>query len=227
MRTKQAVAAAFALLALTATTSCDGAGPSGSQSGQAPAGKNGGQAGGGSDGDGTAGAGGRVEAELAKVAGTDELVRLISNATTCTSVSTKPTDTTFGDIDDASSEGAAADIPKTNTKWGIKERVTCDGRDASANGHELLVISDMARFETAFKARQAAKLAAGKGDTRTRWFIGQNFAARIFATDSDERDMLSLGTLGLNCSPHYAAPPQSTTQPAIVEGCILTNFVDA
>ncbi|MFE9804773.1 hypothetical protein ACFYP6_39265 [Streptomyces goshikiensis] len=95
------------------------------------------------------------------------------------------------------------------------------------NGHELLVISDMARFEAAFKTRQAADLAAGEGDTRTRWFIGQNFAARIFATDSDERDMLSLGTLGLNCAPHYVAPPQSTTQPAIVEGCILTNYVDA
>ncbi|WP_406179037.1 hypothetical protein [Streptomyces sp. NBC_01006] len=227
MRTKQAVADAVALLALMGTASCDdGAGPSGSQSGQVPAGKNGGRAGGGSDGDGTAGAGGRVEARLAKVAGTDELVRLISNATTCTSASTKPKDTTFSDIDD-SSEGAAVDIARTNATWGIKERVTCDGRDACVNGHELLVISDMARFEAAFKARQAADLAAGEGHTRTRWFIGQNFAARIFATDSDERDMLSLGALGLNCAPHYAAPPQSTTQPAIVEGCILTNYVDA
>ncbi|MFF2403827.1 hypothetical protein ACFVWA_29925, partial [Streptomyces goshikiensis] len=116
MRTKQAVAAAVALLALVATASCDdGAGPSGSQSGQAAAGKNGGQAGGGSDGDGTAGSVGRVEAGLAKVAGTDELVRLISNATTCTSASTKPKDTTFSDIDDASSGGAVADIAKTNT----------------------------------------------------------------------------------------------------------------
>ncbi len=39
--------------------------------------------------------------------------------------------------------------------------------------------------------------------------------------------MLSRGTLVLNCAPHYAAPPQSTTQQAIVEGCILTNYVDA
>ncbi|MGW6884168.1 hypothetical protein ACWGEU_28340 [Streptomyces goshikiensis] len=225
MRTKQALAAAAALLALLGTASCDeGAGPPGSQSGEVPAGKNGGLTGGGSGGDGTAS--GRVEAQLAKVAGTDELVRLISNATTCTSASTKPKDTTFSDID-APSEGAAAGIAKTNAEWGIKERVTCDGKDASANGHELLVISDMARFESSFKARQAADLAAGEGDTRTRWFIGQNFAARIFATDSDEREMLSLGTLGLNCAPHYVAPPQSTTQPAIVKGCILTNYVDA
>ncbi|MFG2713407.1 hypothetical protein ACGFX2_23010, partial [Streptomyces goshikiensis] len=105
-----------------------------------PAGKNGGQAGGGSDGDGTAGASGRVEAQLAKVAGTDELIRLISNATTCTSPSTKPKDTSFSDID-GSSEGTAAGMAKTNAEWGIKERATCDGRDASANGHELLVIS--------------------------------------------------------------------------------------
>ncbi|MFD9270498.1 hypothetical protein ACFWB1_19445 [Streptomyces goshikiensis] len=227
MRTKQAFAAAAALLALMGTASCaEDAGPSGNQSGQLPTGKNGGQAGGRSDGDGTAGVGGRVEAQLAKVAGTDELIRLIKNATTCTSPSTKPKDTSFSDIDGVS-EGTAAAMAKTNAEWGIKERVTCDGRDASANGHELLVISDMARFETAFKARQAADLAAGEGDTRTRWFIGQNFAARIFATDSDEREMLSLGTLGLNCAPHYAAPPQSTTQPAIVKGCILTNYVDA
>ncbi|MFJ9078166.1 hypothetical protein ACIRO3_23460 [Streptomyces sp. NPDC102278] len=227
MRTKQAVAAAAALLALMGASSCaDDAGSSGGQSGPVPAAKNGGQAGGGSDGDGTAGASGGAEAQLAKVAGTDELIRLISNVTTCTSASTNPKDTTFSDVD-AASEDAAADMAKTNAEWGIKERVTCDGRDASANGHELLVVSDMARFEAAFKARQAAKLAAGEGDTRTRWFIGQNFAARIFATDSDEREMLSLGTLGLNCAPHYAATPQSTTQPAIVKGCILTNYVDA
>ncbi|MEV6572984.1 hypothetical protein [Streptomyces sp. NPDC051577] len=227
MRTNQAVAAAVALLALMGASSCaDDAGSSGGQSGPVPAAKNGGQAGGGSDGDGTAGASGGAEAQLATVAGTDELIRLISNVTTCTSASTNAKDTTFSDVD-AASEDAAADMAKTNAEWGIKERVTCDGRDAGANGHELLVISDMARFEAAFKARQAAKLAAGEGDTRTRWFIGQNFAARIFATDSDEREMLSLGTLGLNCAPHYAAPPQSTTQPAIVKGCILTNSVDA
>lgn len=74
---------------------------------------------------------------------------------------------------------------------------------------------------------QRADLAAGEGDTRTRWSIGQNFAARIFATDSDESDMPSLGTLGLNRVAHYTAPPQSITQRAIVQGCILTNFVDA
>ncbi|MFJ5074043.1 hypothetical protein ACIP8Z_05480 [Streptomyces sp. NPDC088553] len=227
MRTKQAVAATVALLALMGTTSCaDGAGSSGDQSSRVPDGKSGGQGGSGSDGDGTAGASAGAEAQLAKVAGADELIRLISNVTTCTSASTKPEDTAFSDID-ATSEDAASDTAKTNAEWGIRERVTCDGRDAGANGHELLVVSDMARFEAAFKARQAADLAAGEGDTRTRWFIGQNFAARIFATDSDEREMLSLGTLGLNCAPHYVAPPQSTTQPAIVEGCILTDHVDA
>jgi hypothetical protein len=120
-----------------------------------------------------------------------------------------------------------AEIPATNTAWGIKERATCDGVDSSANGNQLIVVSDMSQFEAAFKARQEADLAAGEGDTRTRWFVGQNFAVRIFATDSDERDMLSLGMLGLNCASHYEAPPNSTTQKALADGCVLTDFVDA
>ncbi|GGW73853.1 hypothetical protein [Streptomyces xantholiticus] len=227
MRTKQAVAAVAALLALTATSCDDDGGQSESQSGQASTGKNGGQAGSGADGNGTAGTDG-VEAQLATVAGADELIRLISNVTTCEYASTEPKDTVFGDIDGSSSDSAVAEMSKTNAAWGIKERATCDGVDGSAsNGHVLLVVSDMARFEAEFKARQEADLAAGEGDPRTRWFVGQNFAVRIYATDSDERDMLSLGTLGLNCAPNYAAPPNSTTQEALVDGCILTNFVDA
>lgn len=227
MRTKQAAAVAAALLALAATSCSDDGSPSESQSSQASTGKNGGQEGSGADGDGTTKAGGGVEATLAKVADADELIRLISNVTTCESESTEPEDTVFSDIDGSSPDSAVAQMAKTNTAWGIKERATCDGVDGSSNGHVLLVVSDMARFEAEFKARQEADLAAGEGDTRTRWFVGQNFAARIYATDSDERDMLSLGTLGLNCAPDYATPPNSTTQDALVDGCGLTNFVDA
>jgi hypothetical protein len=228
MRTKQAVAAAVALLALTATSCDDDSGQAESQSSQASTGRNGGQTGSGGEGDGTAGAKGGAEAQLAKVADTDALIRLVSNVTTCEYASTKPEDTVFGDIDDSSSDSAAAEMSKTNTAWGIKERATCDGDDgAASNGHVLLVVSDMARFQAAFKARQEAELAAGEGDTRTRWFVGQNFAVRLYANDSDERDMLSLGTLGLNCAPQYAAPPNSTTRQALVDGCVLTDFVDA
>ncbi|MFD3503874.1 hypothetical protein ACFWWT_42335 [Streptomyces sp. NPDC058676] len=229
MRTKQAAIAAVAvLLALTATSCDDGDSPSESQSSQAATGKNGGQAGSGSEGDGTTGPDGGVEATLAKVAGADELIRLISNVTTCEYESTEPEDTVFGDIDGSSPDSAVAQMAKTNAEWGIKERATCDGIDgAASNGHALVVVSDMARFQAAFKARQEADLAAGEGDVRTRWFVGQNFAARIYGTDSDERDMLSLGVLGLNCVPNYAAPPNSLTQQALVDGCILTNFVDA
>jgi hypothetical protein len=228
MRTKRAVAAAAALLALTATSCDDGDSPSEKQSSTAATGRNGGQAGSGADGDGTAGADGGVEATLAKVADADELIRLISNVTTCEYESSEPEDTVFGDIDGSSPDSAVAQMTKTNEAWGIKERATCDGVDGAASpGHALVVVSDMARFETAFKARQEADLAAGEGDTRTRWFVGQNFAARIYATDSDERDMLSLGVLGLNCAPNYAAPPNSLTQQALADGCILTNFVDA
>ncbi|MFD9138149.1 hypothetical protein ACFVZA_38245 [Streptomyces bottropensis] len=228
MRTKQAVAAAAVLLALTATSCGDGGSPSDSQSSQAATGKNGGQAGSGADGDGNTGADGGVESTLAKVADADELIQLISNVTTCEYESTEPEDTVFGDIDGPSSESAAAEMAKTNKAWGIKERATCDGIDgAASNGHALVVISDMARFQAAFKDRQEADLAAGEGDVRTRWFIGQNFAARIYGTDSDERDMLSLGVLGLNCAPNYVTQPNSTTQNALVGGCILTTFVDA
>ncbi|MFF0076536.1 hypothetical protein [Streptomyces sp. NPDC005494] len=230
MRTKQAVAAFAVLLALAATSCDDGDGQAASGNSQASAAGNGGQGALGSDGDGTDGDGtvaGGGEAQLASVAGADELIRLISNVTTCESPSTDPEDTTFTGVDDTSSETAVAQESATNAEWGIEERATCDGEDGSANGHQLIVVSDMARFEAAFKARQEEEIAAGEGDTRTRWFVGKNFAARIYATDSEERDMLSLGTLGLNCAPGYTAPPNSTTQDALVDGCVLTDFVDA
>ncbi|MFF3328779.1 hypothetical protein ACFYWX_04340 [Streptomyces sp. NPDC002888] len=225
MRVSKQLSTAMLLLALSATAvSCDdGDGGGTEQGGSATAGS--GAASGavpdaGADGDGRSG----TVSGLGKASDMDGLVQLVNSATLCEGVSQKTEDVLFYfDEDDKDDEGRdrAALIAASNEKFSLKARAICRGESWADNVHELMLIDDMAKFQAAYKDYQRAD-----GETDTEYYVGQDFAVMLNARDSQKVALVRAGTLGLNCSPNFVPPAGYRNEPAQVDGCLLTDYVD-
>ncbi|MEU6088418.1 hypothetical protein ABZ865_16625 [Streptomyces sp. NPDC047085] len=169
----------------------------------------------GADGNGKA-----AVAGLAKVADMNGVAKLVSSATGCEGLSRDKEDVLANIDGEGDSNGAAAKIAATDKAFSIKDRATCSGDISNEEYHKLMLVNDMTAFQTAYKNYQRSE-----GDTDTRYYVGQNFAVELNARSSDREALVRAGTLGINCSPNFVPPAGFRSEPALVDGCVLTDYV--
>ncbi len=96
------------------------------------------------------------------------------------------------------------------SEWGIKERGVC--YNDKKMSIRLLVIDDMKTFQARAKER-------GGG-----YFIGEDFAVYT-ATSRSRQDLKDSGLLHLFCEDTADIPSGYEKEPALVDGCVLTNHI--
>ncbi|MFJ6757469.1 hypothetical protein ACIQNK_20880 [Streptomyces sp. NPDC091273] len=98
----------------------------------------------------------------------------------------------------------------------VIERGGCDGGRTT-----IYMIKDAKSFQTAFKAETAAH----GGNPNGGIVVGQDFA--MGSVDSDSMSALlkpQAGLLMLNCHEGFTAPSGYRKEPALVKGCVLTDY---
>ncbi|KQX80615.1 hypothetical protein [Streptomyces sp. Root1310] len=117
-------------------------------------------------------------------------------------------DSNYADTDPAWGEESMTQDPA----WGIKERAVCMDKYNDAN--TLLLLSDMKKFQTSIKERNYSSILIGKD----------------FAVDpGDAQTIQELKTSGLktlHCSAEHPIPSGYKQEPALVAGCVLTDYYD-
>ncbi|MFF9197530.1 hypothetical protein ACF09L_20215 [Streptomyces sp. NPDC014779] len=110
-------------------------------------------------------------------------------------------------------------------KWGVTERGVCS--DRVENGELIFyVTSDMKAFQEGYKKRVMDKIAAGEATYGlfSRVFVGRNFAV----TPTETKTALKLSRSELRvliCNPTASVPEGYKREKALVEGCVLSDFV--
>ncbi|MEV7887507.1 hypothetical protein ACWD3I_25985 [Streptomyces sp. NPDC002817] len=97
--------------------------------------------------------------------------------------------------------------------WGIAERAVCEDRFADAVA--LLTVPDMKTFQ-----------AAVKENGHTAFLVGQDFAVAP-VNGRTARDLAGAGLKFLTCVPDFSVPSGYNTDRALVDGCVLSNYVPA
>ncbi|MEU5334587.1 hypothetical protein AB0G51_14825 [Streptomyces asoensis] len=144
-------------------------------------------------------AGGLPQAsDMASVAG------YLNEYTPCQDVAT-------GDEYDAQNAGEAWGTDEAeDPAWGIEERAVCT--DGSGGPIALLIAPDMKKFQTAAKS---------SGD---KFLVGEDFAV-VPVGDEAIRSLQPSGLRFLTCEADLAVPSGFEKEPALVDGCVLTNYV--
>ncbi|OEJ30594.1 hypothetical protein [Streptomyces subrutilus] len=110
-------------------------------------------------------------------------------------------------------------------KWSVSERGVCT--DRTERGEIIFYMaSDMKEFQAGYKQRVMDKIAAGSGTygLNSRVFVGENFAV----TPTETKTALALAASELRvltCNPTFAVPEGYEKEAALVEGCVLSDFV--
>jgi hypothetical protein len=108
-------------------------------------------------------------------------------------------------------------------EYGPSYSVTEVGYCGRRNVTTLYMIKDPKVFQTAFKAEVDAK--KGSGNPNSGIVIGQDFA---MGSESSEAMGALLkpqaGLLMLNCHPEFNPPSGFRKEPALVKGCVLTDY---
>lgn len=110
-------------------------------------------------------------------------------------------------------------------KWSVTERGVCT--DRTEHGEIVFYMaSDMKEFQAGYKQRVMDKIAVGKGSygLNSRVFVGKNFAV----TPTETTTALALATSDLRiltCNPTFAVPKGYKKEQALVDGCVLSDFV--
>ncbi|MER5586410.1 hypothetical protein ABT090_32865 [Streptomyces asoensis] len=120
-------------------------------------------------------------------------------------------DVATGDDYDAQDDGEAWGTDEAeDPAWGIEERAVCT--DGSGGPIALLIAPDMKKFQTAAKS---------SGD---KFLIGEDFAV-VPVGDEAIRSLQPSGLRFLTCEADLAVPSGFEKEPALVGGCVLTNYV--
>ncbi|MCC9706551.1 hypothetical protein E4N62_15490 [Streptomyces sp. MNU76] len=97
-----------------------------------------------------------------------------------------------------------------NPAWGIKERAVC--KDKYDDIVTLLLTPDMKQFQTTLKEKGYSGILVGKD----------------FALDPDDsqttHELKSSGLMYLSCDPEAEIPSGYQQEPALVDGCLLTDY---
>ncbi len=212
MRLSRSLATGAAALALLVTLSgcgSDAESGSGTRTGaDSVFGADGGSETGSEAGAGDAGAGdstGQSTADgLPKASDTASIAEYLNQYTPCQDVTT-------GDEYDADNDGEAWGTDESEDPiWGIEERAVC--ADGAGGPIALLSVSDMTKFQA------AAKL---NGD---EFLVGEDFAV-VPVGDEAIRGLQQSGLRFLACDADLTVPSGFEKEPALVDGCVLTNYV--
>ncbi|MFI5637858.1 hypothetical protein ACIA8H_10645 [Streptomyces goshikiensis] len=172
---------------------------------------------GGNLADGGAGQGGAAPKKgtgfkgLPKAGSMAGAARIINTVTPCPQVRSAPSDDPSRDPD-----------AKYGKSFSVTERGYCG---SSRNKNTILLIKDAKVFQAAYKAEVEA--GEGGGNVNSGPVIGQDFAA---GSESDDT-MAALvspqtGLLILNCHPKFSPPSGYRKEPALVKGCVLTDYYE-
>ncbi|GLX41303.1 hypothetical protein Sros01_73760 [Streptomyces roseochromogenus] len=132
--------------------------------------------------------------------------RLINGFTECGQVSTSP----------------GEDGPSEDAKMGPAYTVTETGYCGRRNVTTIVMIKDPKAFQKAFKAEMEKN---GGGNPNSGIVVGQDFAV-----GSQKADAMSAllqpqaGLLMLNCHADFNPPSGYRKEPALVQGCVLTDY---
>lgn len=239
MRAKLTLAVAAAFLCLGAVTGCgpeaDGDGPAAGKNGSQAA-EDGSQAGKGSpqaspggtarSDSGQQGNGGTTEGlpHAGSLRGVETF--LGKTQLPCYDMSSDPADDRLpadGFVDTVS-ENASAAAKKEAAAWSIKEEGVC-GEDWT-NSYLVYMPSDMRAFQQRYKEYVLGNDRSGGSSSLTsgRFLIGEDFAVDPAGKIRDS-GLLATGLLLLNCDPGLKVPSGHTERPALVDGCVLTDYV--
>ncbi|MFD9373148.1 hypothetical protein ACFWA6_36385 [Streptomyces sp. NPDC060020] len=100
----------------------------------------------------------------------------------------------------------------------VTERGTCGSRGRTS----IYMIKDAKAFQTAFKAETAAEQG---GNPNSGIVIGQDFAMGSESSDAMSALLTpQAGLLMLNCHADFNPPSGFRKEPALVKGCVLTDY---
>ncbi|WP_327184220.1 hypothetical protein [Streptomyces sp. NBC_01334] len=199
MRLSRSLATGAATLALLATLSgCGSDSESGSEA------STGADSVFGSDAGSGGGSGQTTTGGLPQASDTESIASYLNRYTPCQSVAT-------GDEYDGGHDGDAWGTDESeDPAWGIEERAVCT--DGSDRPIALLTVSDMKEFQTAARA---------SGD---EFLVGEDFAV-VPVGDEAIRSLRQSDLRFLTCDADLAVPSGFEKEPALVDGCVLTNYV--
>lgn len=203
VRLSRSLATGAAALALLATLSgCGSDSESGSGAGTGADSVFGSDA--DSDGGSDGGSGQATTGGLPRASDTESVASYLNRYTPCQGVVT-------GDEYDSGHDGDAWGTDESeDPAWGIEERAVCT--DGSDRPIALLTVSDMKEFQTAAKA---------SGD---EFLVGEDFAV-VPVGDEAVRGLQQSDLRFLTCDADLAVPSGFEKEPALVDGCVLTNYV--
>ncbi|MFI1927622.1 MULTISPECIES: hypothetical protein [unclassified Streptomyces] len=199
MRLSRSLATGAATLALLATLSgC------GSESESGSGARTGADAVFGSEAESDGGSGRTTTGGLPQAPDTESVASYLNRYTPCQGVVT-------GDEYDGGHDGDAWGTDESeDPAWAIEERAVCT--DGSDRPIALLTVSDMKEFQTAAKA---------SGD---EFLVGEDFAV-VPVGDEAVRGLQRSDLRFLTCDADLAVPSGFEKEPALVDGCVLTNYV--
>lgn len=158
----------------------------------------------GSDADSDGGSGQTTTDGLPQASDTASIASYLNRYTSCQDVAT-------GDEYDGGNDGDAWGTDESeDPAWGIEERAVCT--DDSGGPIALLTVPDMKKFQTAAKA---------SGD---EFLVGEDFAV-VPVGDEAIRGLQQSELRFLTCDAGLAVPSGFDKEPALVDGCVLTNYV--
>ncbi|MFF4364814.1 hypothetical protein [Streptomyces sp. NPDC001594] len=196
MRIKTIITTLTAVSALlTLTTACGGDGSQADALGGDPFAAN-----------GKAPENGTAFQKLPKAGSMAAAARLVNGYTKCDQVSTSP----------------GEDGPSEDAKLGPAYTVTETGYCGRRNGTTIVMYKDPKAFQTAFKAEMEKN---GGGNPNSGIVVGRDFAVGSRSADA----MAALlqpqaGLLMLNCHAGFNPPSGFRKEPALIKGCVLTDY---
>ncbi|AWZ07042.1 MULTISPECIES: hypothetical protein [unclassified Streptomyces] len=202
MRMKSLLASSAAVAALLTLTACDDGGGTGNPSLGGIGAPNGSNGSASSKGTGFKG--------LPKAGNMAGAARIVGMYTDCKQV--RPLLDSYN--------GSKADPDAEYDKsYSVTERGYCDSRGRTS----IFMIKDAKAFQTAYKAEVDKEKGSGNRDTGP--VIGQDFA-----TGSEDADVMiamvapHTGLMVLNCHADFSPPSGYRKEPALVKGCVLTDY---
>ncbi|MEU7600356.1 hypothetical protein AB0B78_21665 [Streptomyces sp. NPDC040724] len=149
--------------------------------------------------------------KLPKAATMAAAARFVNSHTKCVEITTTKDGYEYWELDSKYDE-------KT---YSVIERGSCDGGDT-----RIFMLKDPKVFQAAYKAEVDKKYKEnGGGNPSAGIVVGQDFT--VGSTRASAATALlkpQAGLLMLNCHPKFTAPSGFRKEPALVKGCVLTDY---
>ncbi|ATW51567.1 hypothetical protein [Streptomyces peucetius] len=108
--------------------------------------------------------------------------------------------------------------------WGVTERGVCSTGNSDQRTR-IFMVGDMEKFQAAYKSDLYKEFEDNPSAGLNGGFaVAQDFAV-VAVGDDDARRIIGSGLLVLNCNPSFAVPSGYQKEKALVEGCVLTDFL--